>query len=572
MSPRTTRPSSAASATLVLTLLSGALAGTTPAQAWSTLGNISAGIATAGDRTGFSVAILGDVNADGTDDLLIGAPHDDDNGTDSGTIYVVNGFPQTLLYEKHGSAAGDLFGYAVANLGDMTGDGIDDFIVGAPGTDFNGSDRGGISVFSGASGLIQYSALGPKAGSFFGGAVAGGGDLNNDGLGDFLVGASSWDIAGPNTNQGWFGVYSGAAGNQVKAVSGSTASAQLGFVVAFVGDLDADGHVDYAVGSPTFDYVDIDPIPQSLVDAGRVSVYSGIDHDLIYATAGKSNGELLGTSIARAGDTDGDGVPELIAGAPGHSANRGTAFLHEGAVGTQIHQFLGSNLSPADRFGAAVGPLGDVNHDGRDDVLVGAPLLFATVGLGGYVAAFTGGDYAPFGSALTSPDTGDGLGSVISASSGDLSGDGWNDVLVGVPNNDLAGAESGSARSCTLTYNQVNLLFQGPGSSALSMYGTQLDLGGSADLALVDSKPNAPAYLFASPVPLFAPFKGGVLVPSATPALILPFVTDAQGEVHLDGIPGGGGPLTLYMQFLIQDASQPQGWQLSNGIAASFLP
>ena len=71
---------------------------------------------------------------------------------------------------------------------------------------------------------------------------------------------------------------------------------------------------------------------------------------------------------------------------------------------------------------------------------------------------------------------------------------------------------------------------------------------------------------------MLAPFKGGTLVPSASPALILPFVTDALGRVTLTDIPGGGGPLIVFMQFLIQDAAQPKGWQLSNAIAAEFLP
>jgi len=572
MSSPKTRPSRSASSALAMVLLTGAFAGTTSAQVWSALGNFGAGFATAGDLTGYSVAILGDVNGDGTDDMLIGAPYDDDAGVDSGTIYVVNGSPQTLLYEKHGSAAGNLFGYAVANIGDMTGDGIDDFVVGSPGSAVGGTDRGAITVFSGASGLSGYSVVGPKAGSFFGASVAGGGDLNNDGLGDFIVGAPNWDSVGGTGYEGWFGVYSGAAGNQVKAVSGAADGAQLGFTVAFVGDLNADGRVDYAVGSPAFDYIGGSPVPQMKTNAGRMVVYSGINHQAIYFVLGANGSDSLGTSIARAGDTDADGVPELIVGAPGYDDFRGTAYLYEGTNFTKIHQFFGNDLTPADRFGAAVSPLGDVNHDGKDDVLVGAPLLIATIGIGGYVIAYSGGTYASYGTALTAPFSGDGLGSALSASSGDLSGDNWNDVLVGLPNNDSFGSQSGKVQSHKLTYTQQNLFFSGPGTSALSMYGTQLSTGGIADLALVDSKPAAAAFLVASPLTLYAPFKGGVLVPAVTPALILPFVTDGQGEVHLDNIPGGGGPFTLYMQFLIQDPGQPKGWQLSNGIAAMFLP
>jgi hypothetical protein len=61
-------------------------------------------------------------------------------------------------------------------------------------------------------------------------------------------------------------------------------------------------------------------------------------------------------------------------------------------------------------------------------------------------------------------------------------------------------------------------------------------------------------------------------VPSVSPAVILPLMTDAKGRVKITNIPGGAGPLILFIQFVIQDSAQPQGWQLSNAIAAGFLP
>jgi hypothetical protein len=338
--------------------------------------------------------------------------------------------------------------------------------------------------------------------------------------------------------------------------------------VAIVGDLDGDGRADYVAGSPGFDYT---TGSGTFTDAGLVNAYSGIDHSFIWTQRGQDAGDLLGTSVAAAGDTDADDVPEVLLGAPGFAAGQGEALLCEGTSFSTMHTFKGNNYTTADRFGTTVGPLGDVNHDGHDDVLVGAPLDAFTLGLGGYVEAFSGKDGSQY-SVIASPNGGDSVGSAISQSAGDLSGDDWTDVLVGWPFNDFAGTNCGLARSYTLTYGQPNLLFQGPGISSLGMYGTQLFPGGIADMALLLSKPNAPAFLIASPVELIAPFKGGTLVPTPSLGLVLPLVTDAQGKLKLTNIPGGGGPLIVFVQFMIQDSNQPGGWQLSNAIAAEFLP
>jgi hypothetical protein len=546
------------------------LAATAPAQLFNS--EFGSGISTTGDNTGAAVAILGDINGDGLDDLVIGAPFDDDTGTNTGTVYVISGLDGAILREHHGNAANDEYGTAVINAGNLDGDAFDDYVIGAPGVDATGVDRGGISAFSGASGSSIYSQLGPKAGSRFGTVLAGGGDITGDGRDDFLVGAPSWDSVTAFENQGWFGAYSGLTGALVKQANGTAFTHALGSALAVLEDLNGDGRADYAVGLPGYDN---GPGGEFLSNAGRVDVYSGLTHTLLYSLWGGAN-DGLGSSLAPAGDTDADGVPELIVGAPFDLSGSGTASVHEGATGTLLQQLQGLGTTAADAFGTAVAPVGDIDGDGHDDIAVGAPLSAPLAGNGGYVRLISGATWGPagaWGGVVTCPNAGDGMGRSLSQSTGDVNGDDWNDLLVGWAFNDFAGADCGVARTFVSTYYQPNLNFGGPGASWLGMYGMQLLPGKVADLGLFwTNKPNSTVWLVASPVELLAPFKGGTLVPSASAGLLLPFVTNAQGHLKITDIPGGGGPLIVFMQFMIPDASQPKGWQLSNAIAAEFLP
>lgn len=557
-------------AALAACLLASALPTAASAQLFNS--EFGSGISTAGDHTGAAVAILGDINGDGRDELLIGAPFDDDTGTNTGTVYVVSGLDGTILREHHGNAANDEYGTAVINAGNLDGDAFDDYVIGTPGVDATGVDRGGISAFSGATGLGIYSQLGPKAGSRFGTVLAGGGDITGDGFDDFLVGAPSWDANTALENQGWFGVYSGQTGANVKQASGTAFTHALGSALAVPGDLNGDGRADYAVGLPGYDN---GPGGEFLSNAGRIDVFSGLNHALLYSRWGGASDEL-GTSLAPAGDTDADGAPELIVGAPGDLGGAGSAYVYEGSAGALLQQLQGLGATAADRFGTSVAPLGDIDHDGRDDVAVGAPLLVPLAGNGGYVRLVSGATWGPagaWGGVVGCPNAGDGMGRALSHSTGDVNGDGWNDLIAGWPFNDFAGADCGVARTFVSTYVQPNLNFGGPGVSFLWMYGTLLKPGGVADLALHDTnKPNSPAYLVASPVELLGAFKGGTLVPSLSQGSLFPLVTDAQGRVFLTNIPGGGGPLIVFLQFMIPDATQVKGWQLSNAIAAEFLP
>jgi len=142
-----------------------------------------------GGRFGWSVSSVGDVNEDGRADLIVGAPYDGNNGSQSGSARVLSGIDGSILYDFHGHSGGDHFGSSVSGAGDVNGDGIPDLIVGAPWDDNNGVRSGSARVLSGSDGRILYSFDGDDSIDEFGRSVSGAGDLNGDGIDDFIVGA-----------------------------------------------------------------------------------------------------------------------------------------------------------------------------------------------------------------------------------------------------------------------------------------------------------------------------------------------------------------------------------------------
>ncbi len=151
----------------------------------------------AGDYAGYAVASAGDVDEDGSDDLLIGAPHNATNGADAGAAYLLLG-PLSSSLDLSSAAAiflgeeGDTAGWAVSSAGDINGDNLDDLIIGAPssnsGTVYVVTEATiGTHMLSASTAVLSGASVGSRAGA----AVAGGGDINGDGLADLLVGAHS---------------------------------------------------------------------------------------------------------------------------------------------------------------------------------------------------------------------------------------------------------------------------------------------------------------------------------------------------------------------------------------------
>jgi hypothetical protein len=218
----------------------------------------------AADYFGWSVADVGDWDGDGLADVAIGAYSDDDGGSEAGAAYVFTGLTSGTVdasaadFKVRGEAAGDRAGWDLATGGDTNGDGYDDLVLGAYRNDDGGSDAGAVYIVTGnRSGTASASSFvqlrGVTAGDSAGYSVAGGGDVDGDGVPELLVGAWKNDDADSDAGAAYlcYGPFSGSAALSAcdAALLGDDAYDYAGQSVAFTGDTDADGLTDVLIGA-----------------------------------------------------------------------------------------------------------------------------------------------------------------------------------------------------------------------------------------------------------------------------------------------------------------------------------
>ncbi|MGA9115391.1 MAG: integrin alpha, partial [Bacteroidota bacterium] len=319
----------------------------------------------AGDNFGWCVAGAGDVNNDGCSDVIVGAPYHGEGGLSSrGAVYLFLGgtYPASTPHRVLlGEAVGDHFGWSVAGVGDAGNDGYDDIIVGAPDV---GAAQGRAYVYRGAG--VLPPAWTPAAsydgitGTIFGIGVGGAGNINGDSYDDFVVGASGYVRVYPG---------GGLVGASPVVLNAPPGAIQFGLVVGGAGNLQLDGYDDVVVGA----YGDG-------TNAGRAYVYRGgnpMDTAPWLTLVGETPGDYFGYAVGSAGDVNGDRKSDLIIGAPCADAssmeNVGCAYVYFGRWTMHTDaDIVMTGEAAGDGFGCSVAAVGDLNHDGLDDLLVGA--------------------------------------------------------------------------------------------------------------------------------------------------------------------------------------------------------
>jgi hypothetical protein len=321
-------------------------------------------------RLGTSVATGYDTDGDGFADLLGGGP-DAVAGplTAAGMVRLVRGgTPPDAPLDYFGTTEYGLFGTAVA-LGPHAGGGTGaDFLVGLPGWDPTGSapSTGRVVLYDGAAGTVLDTWDGTLSGEHFGAAVALGPDVDDpaDGRGDLLVGAPTSgleDTSTPRSMAGRVRLYSSAWHTPTWTLLGPQPNCALGTSVALGPDLSGDGRADAVVGAPG-----------CVSDQGSVFVCNGVTGALVWAAAlrGESTGDRFGLAVSLGPDATGDGVPDLLVGAPARDGARGRVYLVSGADGSTKRMFTGESLG--DQLGCSVSLGPDVDGDGLGDILAGA--------------------------------------------------------------------------------------------------------------------------------------------------------------------------------------------------------
>lgn len=358
--------------------------------------------------TGRAVAAAGDLDGDGWNDLIVGAPTIATGMPPTGEVGAYSGRTGGFIWRRPASG---FSGYSVSGLGksvavggDLDGDGVRDVFVGT-----NDLVSGQVFVLSGSTGATLWTIVSNMPSDRFGWAVADVGDLDVDGTRDLLIGAPAIAAVAGTTSRGWTCLVSGGAlallptGTAVTVtyagftspvlwtragvvVSPTDFDLEFGDQVASAGDITGDGVPDILIGAA----------PSA---PGRAYVFSGAAAGLgstsgpFYTVLGTPPDRNFGSAVASAGDADGDGrddflVAAVLADTPGGPLATGNVRLYSGLNGSPIRTHFGAATD--DRFGGSIGACGDVDLDGRTDYFIGVPGDAFVSSIAGRVEVYSG--------------------------------------------------------------------------------------------------------------------------------------------------------------------------------------
>jgi hypothetical protein len=309
----------------------GSPSGLSSTPAWTMEGN------QANSFFGISVSTAGDVNKDGYADVIIGAHYFDGGETNEGRVFIylgsASGLGKTPFFTAEGDQVNAFFGKSVACAGDVNRDGYSDVLIGAPGYD-NGQINEGraylyLGTYMGMTQSASWTGESNQAEANYGNTVAAAGDVNGDGFSDAIIGSNRYDEG--QSNVGKIFVYMGSAngfsGFPDWTYTGNKIDGNMGISVASAGDINGDSYGEVIVGSYGFN-------PE--VSTGDVFVFygsrKGTTNEMIMIDKKKYPGGFIGMSVASAGDTNGDGYADILAGLVRSSSNPWKLMVIKGSA------------------------------------------------------------------------------------------------------------------------------------------------------------------------------------------------------------------------------------------------
>jgi hypothetical protein len=416
-----------------------------------------------GEWRGYSVASAGRFNNDSYDDVVVGAPrHGPFMAMQMGQAFVFygssTGLSSTPDLTLNGEAQSDNFGWSVSS-GDFNNDGYDDVIVGAPLYDLNQSlDIGRAYIFYGGASPdanADVTMTGEVAGDRFGWSVSTAGDFGNatgsgcDSIEDAIVGAPKYDN-GFSTDDGKAYIFYGSSSmNNVADVTmvGETISDEFGYSVSYAGNVNSTNasHCDdVIVGAPLFN--DATMGYPGNVDAGKAYIFYGNSASpstADWTKMGGAAGDKFGWSVSNAGDTNNDGYDDVVIGAPeydnGGSSDEGRAYIFNGgsSMDTTVDVTLSGESVAGDKFGFSVSYAGNIDNDNYDDVVIGVPLNDVGGTSAGRVFIYYGSSTVDDREdVVMTGTTYNSIGEQLGfavANAGDVNNDNYDDVITGAP-------------------------------------------------------------------------------------------------------------------------------------------
>ncbi len=418
----------------------GSSTGLSPTPAWSMEGQQDSAY------FGCSVSTAGDVNGDGYNDIIIGSYKYNNGEIDEGRAYVYlgssAGLPDSANWISEGNQTNSYFGSSVSTAGDVNGDGFSDVIIGAPFFDNGQTDEGKVFVYygslTGLSSSVNWSTEGNQIGTQYGNSVSTAGDVNGDGYSDLIIGHYLFHSPTDYYVGKVIVFYGSISGlNTLNwAYSSNQFQANLGNSVSCAGDVNGDGYSDIIAGAYGFD--------NNITNEGMAIVFlgssAGMSSAPYWTTYGNQETALFGNCVASAGDVNGDGYSDVIVGSHWYDAGQtdeGKTFVYHGSadgLSTSIGNSRESDQDSA-QIGYSVSAAGDINGDGYCDVIAGAPFCDNGETDEGKVYVYNGSSSGISATAswTAEADLDSALFGTCVAGAGDVNGDGFSDVIVGAP-------------------------------------------------------------------------------------------------------------------------------------------